>query len=49
LKKKDEYLYEAFQRLILEFLFKNYDADFMTLKKSAQFRQVEKSPDMLGS
>jgi hypothetical protein len=46
LKKKDEYIHEALQRLILEFLFKNYDADFMTLKKSTRYRQIEKFPDM---
>jgi hypothetical protein len=40
-RSKDEYLHEAFQRLIFNFLFKYYDAEFMKEKKSKDYRKVE--------
>ena len=40
-RTKDEYLVEAFQRLILNFLFKNHDQSFMKLRKHSNHRAVE--------
>jgi hypothetical protein len=37
-RKKDEYLHEAFQRSIFDFLFNNYDESFMTTKINAKSR-----------
>jgi len=45
-RKKGEYIHEAFQRLILEFLCKHYDESFMTAEKSDKFRQPKRSPGM---
>ena len=36
-----EYLHEVFQRLILEFLFANYDEEFMDLETHDEFRKVK--------
>ena len=47
-RKKDEYVHEAFQRLILEFLCMCWDESFMTAEKSDKFRQPEKLAGMEG-
>ena len=47
-RRKDEYIHEAFQRLILEFLCKRCDERFMTAEKSDKFRQPEESAGMKG-
>jgi hypothetical protein len=39
-RRKDEYLHEALQRIILDFLFNNYEEPFMTTKKNPQSRLV---------
>jgi hypothetical protein len=46
LKKDEEYLHEVFQRLVLEFLIENYDAEFLNLKKKAEPRALKPQPDM---
>lgn len=45
-RKHDAFLHEAFQRIILNFLFENYSAPFMTLKKGLINRKVEKKEAM---
>ncbi|KIM21707.1 hypothetical protein M408DRAFT_333316 [Serendipita vermifera MAFF 305830] len=43
LRRQDEYLHEAFQRLIYRFLVDNYDQEFMNQEKNHLPRKVEKS------
>jgi hypothetical protein len=43
-RQEPEYLHEAFQRLILEFLFANYDKKFMELGIHDEFQQEETRP-----
>ncbi|KIM21708.1 hypothetical protein M408DRAFT_29347 [Serendipita vermifera MAFF 305830] len=43
LRRQDEYLHEAFQRLIYRFLFNNYDQKFINQEKSRLPRKVQKS------
>jgi hypothetical protein len=45
-RQHDEYLHEAFQRLILEFMLTNYHEPFMNLKAHDQLRKVDKDPAM---
>lgn len=40
-RKDDAFLHEAFQRTILNFLFKHHSAPFMTLEKGLENRKVE--------
>jgi hypothetical protein len=40
-RNKEEYLHEAFQRLIFNFLFKHCDEEFMKEKKGKDYRKVE--------
>jgi hypothetical protein len=47
-RKQDDYLHEAFQRLILDFLFTHYDKSFMTAQKGPNFRKPAKLPAMEG-
>lgn len=44
-KKEDEYLHEALQRLIFDFLVTNIDEPFLTLKKSSNPRKPKKTPN----
>jgi hypothetical protein len=39
-RKQADYLHEAFQRLIIKFLFAHYGEDFMTTQKSADPRKI---------
>ena len=39
-RKLPDYLHEAFQRLIIKFLFAHYDEDFMTTQKREEFRKI---------
>jgi hypothetical protein len=44
-RKHPDYLHEAFQRLIIKFLFANYHEEFMTMTKGPDFRKhVEVAP-----
>jgi len=43
-RKRPEYICEAFQRLILQFIVSNRDEDFMTCRVHKSFRQVEEVP-----
>jgi hypothetical protein len=44
-RKLPDYLHEAFQRLIIKFLFANYHEEFMTMTKGPDFRKhVEVAP-----
>jgi hypothetical protein len=45
-RQHDEYLHEAFQRLILEFMLKNYHEPFINLKVHDQLRKVDNDPIM---
>lgn len=44
-KKKDEYLHEALQRLIFEFLVTNTNESFMSLDKSSTPRKLTQAPN----
>jgi hypothetical protein len=48
-RRKDEYVHETFQRLILEFLCQRHGEDFMTKEKSVDPRQPQKMVGMGGS
>jgi hypothetical protein len=43
-RKQPDYLHEAFQRLIIKFLFANYNQKFMTVPKGPDFREHEDMP-----